>query len=146
MDKVKKLFANSKHCGVYHTAEKFAAIEHGAKVAGLAVFKIDIASVRNKDDLLETIASALEFPPTFGKNWDALNDCLTDLSWLDRKGWVLIIENCANFAQPHKADFDTLVKILRAASAYWRDQAKPFWVLIYGPKNWHSGLPDIPRI
>jgi hypothetical protein len=39
------------------------------------------ASIRTKADLLSTLARALHFPDTFGQNWDALVDSLSDLSF-----------------------------------------------------------------
>src|SRR5690606_39923890 len=50
-----------------------------------AVVAIDFASCTGKDDALARFARALRFPEWFGGNWDALQDCLSDLSWLDRK-------------------------------------------------------------
>lgn len=36
---------------------------------------------QGKAELLERVALALSFPDYFGRNWDALIDCLSDLSW-----------------------------------------------------------------
>lgn len=36
----------------------------------------------NKSLLLRLISAALRFPEYFGFNWDALDECLADLSWL----------------------------------------------------------------
>jgi hypothetical protein len=46
--------------------------------------------VTNRDELFDVMAESLRFPIYFGRNWDALSDCLRDLSWL-RKGRVLIL-------------------------------------------------------
>ncbi|OXM52047.1 barstar family protein [Amycolatopsis alba] len=44
----------------------------------------------DKASTLDAIAEALSFPDYFGKNLDALYDCLTDLSWLPPGEHVLI--------------------------------------------------------
>ncbi|GAA1950509.1 barstar family protein [Amycolatopsis minnesotensis] len=44
----------------------------------------------DKASTMDAIASALSFPDWFGRNLDALYDCLTDLSWLPSGEHVLI--------------------------------------------------------
>jgi RNAse (barnase) inhibitor barstar len=44
----------------------------------------------DKLSTLDTIATALSFPDYFGRNLDALYDCLTDLSWLPSGEHVLV--------------------------------------------------------
>lgn len=44
----------------------------------------------DKMSTLDAIAEALAFPDWFGRNLDALYDCLTDLSWLPAGEHVLI--------------------------------------------------------
>jgi RNAse (barnase) inhibitor barstar len=44
----------------------------------------------DKMSTMEAIAAALSFPGYFGRNLDALYDCLTDLSWLPCGEHVLI--------------------------------------------------------
>ena len=39
-------------------------------------------SITSKADLLSLFSERLSFPKGFGANWDALFDCLRDLSWI----------------------------------------------------------------
>jgi RNAse (barnase) inhibitor barstar len=41
--------------------------------------------ITDKQDLLRHIAAELKFPDYFGFNWDALDECLADLSWLQAR-------------------------------------------------------------
>lgn len=38
--------------------------------------------IETKSSLMEAISDALDFPDYFGRNWDALDECIRDLSWL----------------------------------------------------------------
>src|SRR5918994_700810 len=91
-------------------------IEQAAKAAGLVVVKIDLARLASKTGLLGRAARALKFPEWFGKNWDALNDCLTDLSWLQGNGWVIILENSRGFAERKPQLFQNAVEVFQAAN------------------------------
>jgi RNAse (barnase) inhibitor barstar len=48
------------------------------------------SSVTDKLSTMDAIAAGLSFPDWFGRNLDALYDCLTDLSWLPIGEHVLI--------------------------------------------------------
>ncbi len=46
--------------------------------------------------LFDEISAALQFPPYFGHNWDALADCLSDLRWLEGSHLILGIHDAAS--------------------------------------------------
>jgi RNAse (barnase) inhibitor barstar len=51
--------------------------------------KICTTDFDSKAELLVAFAKAFEFPDWWGRNWDALQDCMRDLSWLEKPGYVL---------------------------------------------------------
>ena len=47
--------------------------------------------MRTTAGLFDEVAAALQFPPYFGENWDALDECLTDLEWLPADAYALLV-------------------------------------------------------
>ena len=48
------------------------------------------AGISGKAELFTFLARAIPLPEYFGHNWDALEECLNDLDWLDRPAIALI--------------------------------------------------------
>ena len=93
--------------------------------------------------LLGRIAKALAFPAWFGGNWDALEDCLTDLSWSDAGGHVLLIEGAQGLPKDETGIF---IDILASAAAWWAGRQRPFFaVFVGGAGALPAQLPDLYR-
>ena len=58
---------------------------------------IDGFDCRTLKSFLKEIGRAFNFPPYYGQNLNALNDCLNDLEWLDKPNYILIIKNSKEF-------------------------------------------------
>lgn len=58
---------------------------------GTKVVEIDASRIESDQDLFAALDYAFHFPEYFGKNWDALDECLRDLSWIPSKGYVLVV-------------------------------------------------------
>lgn len=104
------------------------AIQAAANALGLSFARVDLAGCTDKRQLLERIAAALAFPDWFGYNWDALADCLADLSWLKENGHVVVIENSNDLYAHAPEPLDTALQIFAEAAQRQRDQHTPLWV------------------
>jgi RNAse (barnase) inhibitor barstar len=49
-----------------------------------------VGPVTSKAEALDAIGVAMNFPAWYGRNLDALHDCLADLSWQDHDEHVLV--------------------------------------------------------
>lgn len=76
-----------------------------------------ISSVKNKDQLLSELALTLNFPNYFGHNWDALNECINDLHWIENKKITLIHENIPDLKF---SDLQIYIEILKDAVLQWK--------------------------
>ena len=97
---------------------------------GLALKIIKGRHCKTPSTLLDEFARALEFPDYFGHNWDALEECLTDLEWLPAKGYIVLITDAAHVLSHDDSEYETFLEILRDAGEAWgRQRATPFHVL-----------------
>jgi RNAse (barnase) inhibitor barstar len=145
MTALSKILSDGKLSGVYRPTQGPNEIARTAKAVKLSVVKLDLRKVRGKKEFLARLAKALHCPPYFGMNWDALTDCMRDLSWLNDNGWVVMLLNGQEFAVKNQDDFMTAIDVLQTAAEYWRIHRKPFWILLYGDKDWNPGLPELPK-
>jgi hypothetical protein len=74
------------------------ALEEAAESLEYPMHRVDLARVTTKEAFLEAVGKALGFPDWYGHNWDALADCLTDLSWMAADGYVIVLERADAFA------------------------------------------------
>ncbi|RLL66162.1 barstar family protein [Streptomyces sp. Z26] len=81
---------------------------------------LDLGDVTDKAGFLDACASGLELPDWFGRNWDALADCLTDLSWWGEPGGYLILTSgWPAFEQAAPETAAQAAEVLTAAVGYW---------------------------
>ena len=122
--------------GVYFVPGIVAAreVQAAAKRARMAYFHIEGKNITRKEQLLNAVATALHFPADFGHNWDALEECLTDMEWADADGYVIFYDHIDGLLAAHPDQFETLVEICRDAVASWKEDDKAMLVLMSGAK------------
>jgi hypothetical protein len=117
--------------GVYR-ASRVDAIEDALRGSKLSFARIPLQDVTEKTALLHRIAAKLGFPDWFGENWDALEDCLTDLSWREARGHVLAFEG---FQFLPAADLGVLIDVLITATEFWPARGTPFFAVFIDPER-----------
>jgi RNAse (barnase) inhibitor barstar len=110
-----------------HTAAALCAL---GESLGLRCARVDLAGCTEKIELLARIGASMRFPDWFGSNWDALYDCLGDLSWLDARGHLLVIENAGELRAAAQEDFVTLLDVLEESARSWHGRGVPFHVML----------------
>ena len=117
------------------TQDDIAALDSSAKATSLRRLPIDLHACTDKVSLLRHLDDALHFPASFGGNWDALSDSLRDLSWLDAKGYLLLIMHAETLRDADEAEFDIFTDILDEAAESWRVAGVPFFACIALPES-----------
>jgi len=136
MSKLLQRLSDASRSGVYR-ASRTDEILDATQGSALRVLRIGLSGAAGKDALMERIARALDFPRWFGGNWDALEDCLTDLSWSGAAGHVLLIEGAADLPVDERG---ILVDILVSAAASWAERKRPFFAVFL------DNSPTLPEL
>lgn len=87
-----------------------------AEALSFKTFLIDMQHVSRKEALFTLVAEELRFPKYFGRNWDALLDHLSDLSWWAAPGYLLVIENSHDLYAASGKDLLTFLEVVRDAA------------------------------
>nr|WP_277820092.1 barstar family protein [Actinomadura sp. RB99] len=105
---------------------------------------MDGRRARDKDGFLRVCAEAFEFPDWFGGNWDALEDCLSDLSWTPAKsGYLVLYESWSELADADQSAFRTVLDVFGSAVKAWRDTPTPMVVLLASVGVEVAGVPRL---
>jgi hypothetical protein len=126
-----------KSNGVYRAPVQVALLQTVVRRAELRWVVVDLRRARGKHALLSACARGFLFPASFGGNWDALADCLQDLSWLAEPGTVALLRGAADFAVAAPDEYAMLLEILGTTAEYWQPRGRVFIVVSEGA----AGLP-----
>ncbi len=99
-----------------------------AKSAGQHFLYASLADSQSKQDVLEGIAGSFLFPTHFGKNLDALYDCMTDLVHKSgaQPGFVVVLEQLPDNPRFDREAREQLLDVFRDAADFWSERRIPF--------------------
>lgn len=88
----------------------------------------NLSAAQSKQDVLEGIAQSFLFPAHFGKNLDALFDCMTDLVHKSgaQPGFVVVLEQLPDNARFDREAREQLLEVFRDTAEYWGERRIPF--------------------
>lgn len=88
----------------------------------------NLAHAQTKQDVLDLLAQQFLFPAHFGKNFDALYDCMTDPLHKAgvQPGFVVVLEQIPVTLKFDKETREQLLDIFRDAAEYWADRKITF--------------------
>jgi len=106
-------------------------------------FYIEGEHVTSKASFLHMAGATMSFPPYYGQNWDAFEECITDLSWVPAKGYVLIYDNVWHFPRNDRTAWRQARAILASSISDWAERGTPFYIFLRHAR-WYA--QDIAKV
>jgi RNAse (barnase) inhibitor barstar len=99
-----------------------------AQTASQHFLYANLTAAQSKQDVLDAIAQAFTFPAHFGKNLDALYDCMTDLVHKSgmQPGFVVVLEQLPDNPRFDREAREQLLDVFRDAADFWAERKIPF--------------------
>ncbi|HEY9808321.1 MAG TPA: barstar family protein, partial [Halomicronema sp.] len=94
------------------------------------VFYLDGKEITNKQTFLKQAGETLKFPAYYGQNWDAFNDCITDLKWCPARAYILIYDQPEIFAKAEPDQWQIALTILNSTVEYWQEKSIPMDIFL----------------
>jgi len=109
-------------------AFRVSDLQEAAQGLGHHFLYANLSSAQSKQDVLDLIAGQFTLPSHFGKNFDALYDCMTDPLHKSgpQPGFIVVLEQIPAHAKFDKEAREQLLDIFRDTADYWSDRKIPF--------------------
>jgi len=103
-------------------------LHEAAQHVGQHFLYANLTSAQTKQDVMEAIAESFLFPAHFGKNLDALYDCMTDLVHKSgaQPGFVVVLEQLPDSPRFDREAREQLLDVFRDAADFWAERKVPF--------------------
>lgn len=130
--------------GIYYTTlndNELYSIEYQLTWEDVYVSHIRGSLCSTLDDFFREISCSMRFPNYFGWNWDAFDECITDLDWLKFESIQIVIDNyelmfnAEKNGDERKRQLALMEKHLNIAFNFWESQGVAFSILINSKKE-----------
>lgn len=109
-------------------AYRVSDLQEAAQNLGHHFLYANLAEAQTKQDVLDMIGAQFTLPTHFGKNFDALYDCMTDPLHKSgpQPGFIVVLEQIPTNPKFDKEAREQLLDIFRDTADYWGDRKVPF--------------------
>ena len=109
-------------------AYRVSDLQEAAQKLGHHFLYANLAEAQTKQDVLDMIGAQFTLPSHFGKNFDALYDCMTDPLHKSgpQPGFIVVLEQIPTNPKFDKEAREQLLDIFRDTADYWGDRKIPF--------------------
>jgi hypothetical protein len=116
-----------------HTSQPLASVVEQYAEEGWTTSLVNLEGANDKAGILDAFADGLQFPVWVGRNWDALDDALRDLSWLPNGplGRLVAVRGVVSRGSDLAADHRMLRDVLTTAVANWATTDSPLAVMLW---------------
>lgn len=122
------ILKNQRHLTYDESAMLFSELEKH----GFHLVSIDFQIVPDYEMfLINQLNQGFSFPDYFGQNWNAVDECLGDLSWLSAKGYCCLLINAQKLQILDQRVFELFLDVFQCAGEIWRKDGIPFKLLIF---------------
>ena len=134
------------HLIVDDDVETVDLLRRHASELGHAILSVDCSGVYTKEDLLDELGKALRFPEYYGRNWDAVDECIRDMAWIRAKGYLVLFIELNVAAQRIPGEVVNLVDVVDDVIYEWRAEGTPFNVVVEVPSGSLDDSISLERI
>ncbi|MCU0773274.1 MAG: barstar family protein [Ideonella sp.] len=109
-------------------AYRIEDLMNAAAQTGQHFLYANLGDAQSKQEVLDKIAESFMFPPHFGKNLDALYDCMTDLVHKagQQPGFVVVLDQLPDNPRFDREMREQLLDVFRDAADFWAERRIPF--------------------
>ncbi len=116
----------------FHSPRASDDIRAALEGQGVRSFVLDLRGVSDKATLLEAWAESIGAPESVGRNWDAIDEAMRDLSWARAERYVVILTGAGELAAAEPKSWRTALDIFATAIEEWETRDVPMLVLVRG--------------
>lgn len=119
----------SAPAGVYAAPRLVGPLRAAARSAGIAWLDLDLAGVADRDVFLRRCAEVFSLPNYFGRNWDALHECLIEIAGRGIPGAIVHWRRGSELARRAPEAVTTALRIFGDVATYWSRSGRVFLVV-----------------